>query len=113
MNLTPNDNVENSNYPERVNSINQSHINNSFFKRILKNNFIFYGLMCLLSLFFLVFSRDLVKKSFIFQENQKYRVLPQEEDNNKNKILRQLKFANNIFDENSTDYNVLISFSNF
>lgn len=106
MNLTPNYIVENSNYQgERVNSVVQGQNNNSFFKRIVKNNFIFYGLMCSLSLFFLVFSRDLVKKSFTYQENQKYRVLEQKEDN-KMKILRKLQIVDSDYDQDSYEENV-------
>lgn len=105
MNLTTDDNGENNNYPsERVDSNIQSQNNNSFMKKILKNNLIFYGLMCSISLFFLIFSRDLIKKSFIYQENQKYRVLEQTEEEKTNKILRRLQAENNNYEIDSSQF---------
>jgi len=115
MNFTPNNNIESSNYPgERVNLTVQSHNNNTFIKRLIKNSFVFYVLMCLLSLFFLIFSRNLVKTSFIYHENQKYRLLNQkEEEDNKEKISRMLQAENIYIDENDSNYENVNSFFHF
>jgi hypothetical protein len=52
---------------------------------------------------FLILSRDLVKKNFIYQENQKFRLLEIKENQNNDKILRKLEEEDKKFYYTYTD----------
>jgi len=112
MNLAPNNIIQEYLIVGSV-GVNSTTERNNYFnaiiKRIFKNNFIFYGLISMISLHFLIYTRDLVKKNLIHEENKKIQLVLERETLNHINSIRMLQAYNSEFPTKETENIVIIS----